>query len=183
MMRRRNAQAKQLQEGVNMDDDLLLKMEGRWYLIYSGCPLWLKDDINTISFNYIVRHVGEELVLEDRVEYIKNGKMRFRLGYDYPVEGIQNTFRWKGRGVNRTFRNHFEVVILEAEYMVLFFEKTLTSPTSIDILTRQRHIPQPLEEEIFQAVRDNPTVSEYFKDIRRVKQVQGNVTAPGAPSP
>lgn len=166
-----------------MDDDLLLQMEGRWYLIYSGCPLWLKEDINTVSFNYTVRHIGEELVLEDRVEYIKNGKMRFRLGYDYPVQGIHNTFRWKGRGVNRTFRNHFEVVILEEEYMVLFFEKTLTSPTAIDILTRQRHMPKPLEEEIFQAVRENPTVADYFNDIRRVKQVQGNVTTLKAPSP
>lgn len=151
-----------------MDDNLLLMMEGRWHLQYSGCPLWLKDEINTVTFHYGARHLGEELVLEDRVEYIKNGRMRFRLGIDYPVDGIPRTFKWKGRGVNRTFRNHFEVSLINGSYMVLFFEKTLTSPTSIDILTRARTISEEEKEEIFQAIRDNLTVRDYLQDVRPV---------------
>lgn len=156
----------------NVADDLLLRMEGRWYLAYSGCPLWQKPEINTVSFNFHPRHLGEELVLEDRVEYIKNGKMRFRLGFDYPVEGIFNTFRWKGKGVNRTFRNHFEVTLITEDFMVLFFEKTLTSPTSIDILTRERLAGKDLMERIFDQIRNNETISAYLKDVRQVRQTQ-----------
>lgn len=158
----------------NINDDLLLAMEGRWYLQYSGCPLWQKNGIHTISFNFHIRHKGEDLVLEDRVEYIKNGKMRFRLGFDYPVEGIRNTFRWKGKGVNRTFRNHFEVTLINDRYMVLFFEKTLTSPTSIDIVTRSRSITRELEAEIFNAVRGNATIADYLDQVDRIRHTGTN---------
>ncbi len=154
-----------------MDDNLLLMMEGRWHLQFTGCQLWLKDGINTVTFHYGARHIGEELVLEDRVEYIRKGKMRYRLGYDYPVDGIPNTFKWKGKGMNRTFRGHFEVSIINREYMVLFFEKTLTSPTSIDILTRARIISEEKKQEIFQAVRDNITIRDYLEAVRPVDQV------------
>lgn len=153
-----------------MDENLLHLMEGRWHLQYSGCPIWQKEEIDTVTFHYGAIHLGEDLVLEDRVEYIKNGKMRFRLGYDYPVEGIPRTFKWKGKGVNRTFRNHFEVSILKGDFMVLFFEKTLTSPTAIDILTRARIISETQKEEIFQAIRDNSTISDYLADVRLVTQ-------------
>lgn len=156
----------------NVDDDLMLQMEGRWYLQYSGCPLWIKEEITTVSFNYHVRHLGEDLVLEDRVEYIRSGKMRFRLGYDYPVEGIANTFRWRGKGINRTFRNHFEVSLLNEHCMVLFFQKTLTSPTSIDVLTPQRIITPEKAALIEAAVLANETVAPYWKEVRRVRQTQ-----------
>lgn len=153
----------------NLNDDLLLAMEGRWYLQYSGCPLWHRSEVHTVSFNFHIRHKGEELVLEDRVEYIKNGKMRFRLGFDYPVQGIRNTFKWKGKGANRTFRNHFEVTIINERFMVLFFEKTLTSPTSIDILTRGKSMTPAEETEIYQAVSRHFTLVEYLKDMHRVR--------------
>ncbi len=154
-----------------MDDNLLLNMEGRWYLQYTGSPLWHKEEIHTISFNYSVKHHGEELVLLDRVEYIRNNKMRFRLGVDFPVDGIARTFKWKGRGINRTFRKHFEVTIITDEYMVLFFEKTLTSPTSLDVVTRSRTLSDELKNEIFSAIEKNWTIQEYREDLQRIEQI------------
>lgn len=153
---------------TQMDDNLLLMMEGRWHLQFSGCPIWLKNDVNTVTFHFGAMHQGEELVLEDRVEYIRNGKMRFRLGIDHPVDGIPRTFQWKGKGVNRTFRNHFEVAIINEKYLVLFFEKTITSPTAIDILTRARIITESQKETIFQAVRENITIRDYLDAVRPV---------------
>lgn len=154
-----------------MDDNLLLKMEGRWYLQYTGSPLWHKKEIHTITFNYKVKHHGEELVLLDRVEYIRANKMRFRLGVDFPVDGIARTFQWKGRGINRTFRKHFEVVLITMEYMVLFFESTLTSPTSLDVVTRSRTMSENLKVEIFSAIEKNWTIQEYLKDLKRIDQI------------
>ena len=154
-----------------MGDNLMLMMEGRWHLQYSGCHIWQKGEINAVTFHYGTKHLGEELVLEDRVEYIRNGKMRFRLGIDYPVEGIPRTFKWKGKGVNRTFRNHFEVSILNDDYMVLFFEKTITSPTAIDILTRARIISAAKKAEIFQMIRENLTIREYLADVKKVSMI------------
>ena len=51
------------------------------------------------------------------------------------------------------------------------FEKTLTSPTSIDILTRARIISEEKKQEIFQAVRDNITIRDYLEAVRPVDQV------------
>lgn len=75
-----------------MNYDYMDEISGRWFLQYSGSPFWKRDDINTISFNFKARHEGEELILDDKVEYRKNGKMRFRLGTDYPVEAFERTF-------------------------------------------------------------------------------------------
>ncbi|GEM_PF-841996 len=154
-----------------MSEDTILKLiEGRWYLQYSGSPLWSKEDVSKVTFNYKLIHRGETLVLEDKVEYMKNGKMRFRLGYDYPVEGIPMTFKWKGVGVNRFYRNRFEVTILTPDYMVMFFEKTITSPTSIDILTRNKTITEEFKNQIFKEISENQTVKEFLGSIEKVTQ-------------
>lgn len=146
-------------------------IEGRWYLQYTGSPFWQDDDISLISFNFSVLHKGEDLVLEDKVEYRKNGKMRFRLGYDYPVESFERTFKWKGREINRFFRNRFEITILEQDYMVLFFEKTIISPASIDIVTRSKKIDEDLKNEIFEKIRNNVTISAYLEEVEEVNKV------------
>lgn len=154
-----------------MSEDALLKLiEGRWYLQYSGSPMWSKLDISTVTFNYKLLHRGEKLALEDKVEYMKGGKMRFRLGYDYHYEDIPMTFKWKGIGVNRFFRNRFEISILTEDYMVLFFEKTITSPTGIDILTRRKEISPEYEKQIFSEIEKNQTVNQYLEKVEKVTQ-------------
>ncbi len=35
-----------------MIDREMQKMEGRWFLQYSGCPSWKKGSIDTISFDF-----------------------------------------------------------------------------------------------------------------------------------
>lgn len=156
-----------------MDEDEILKaIEGRWYLQYSGSPMWVREGISTVTFDYKLLHKGEMLVLEDKVEYMRDGKMRFRMGYDYPVEDIPLTFRWKGRGLNRFFRNRFEISIFNEKYIVLFFEKTVTSPTSIDVLTRDREVDDLLLDEIFDTIRNNKTVGYFLDKLGKVSQNQ-----------
>lgn len=153
-----------------MRDNELKKVEGRWYLNFSGSPLWQKDEYTIITFNYSLIHKGEELVLEDKVEYMKNGKMRFRLGYDYSIEEFQRTFKWKGVGINRYFRNRFEISILEDNYMVLFYEKTILSPASIDIVSKYKVIDEKLEDEIFKRIEENETIAQYLSEVEKIEQ-------------
>ena len=61
-----------------MIDREMQKMEGRWFLQYSGCPLWKKGSIDTISFDFELMHKGEDLVLKEQVEYRKNSKMKVK---------------------------------------------------------------------------------------------------------
>ena len=154
-----------------MSFDYLSEISGRWFLQYTGSPYWKRADINTISFNYKAVHKGEEFVLEDKVEYKKSGKMRFRLGTDYPVEAFERTFEWKAKGINKFFRNRFEISLLEKDYMVLFYEKTLLSPACIDIVTRNKILEDNLKQEIFSRISNNITLSTYLKDVEKVNKV------------
>lgn len=154
-----------------MVTNYMKEIEGRWYLQFTGNPLWQKDEISTITFNYTLKHFGEELALDDKVEYNRNGKMRFRLGVDYPVEGFEKTFKWKGKGINRFFRNRFEITFLEKEFMVLFFEKTITSPACIDIVTRDKNLSPELEDKIFKMIAENETICTYLQDVEEVTKL------------
>jgi hypothetical protein len=69
-----------------MTDREMKKMEGRWFLQYSGCPLWKRVNIDTISFDYELMHKGENLVLKEQVEFRKNGKMKMKKGFEIPDE-------------------------------------------------------------------------------------------------
>lgn len=153
-----------------MKDKDLKKLEGRWYLQFSGSPFWQKENFSIITFNFNMVHKGEELVLEDRVEYMKNGKMRFRLGYDYPIEEFERTFKWKGKGINRFFRNRFEISYLEEDFLVIFYEETILSATCLDIVTRKRKIDEKLEDRIFSLIAKNETISQYLADVERIDQ-------------
>lgn len=152
-----------------MNDSQLKNVEGRWYLQFSGSPFWQKDDFSIITFNYTLIHKGEELVLEDRVEYMRNGMMRFRLGYDYPVEEFLNTFRWKGVGINRFFRNRFEISIINPEYMVIFYEKTVLSPACLDIVTREKTPGAELEDRIFREICASETLCPYLQNVEKIQ--------------
>lgn len=155
-----------------MTDDLFHALEGRWFLQYSGCPLWQKKTIREVTYRYKAIHRGEELVLEDRVEFLNRGRMRFRWAYDLPVEGIPNTFRWKGLGVNRAFRRYFEVLEVTEDYLVLFFEKTLVSPTALDIATRSRRPEAEVLAKILDKLAKNPNLTEFVNQLEKVKQTE-----------
>jgi len=150
-----------------MNDKELKRMEGRWYLQYSGCPLWKRGSIDTISFNYDVQHKGEELVLHEQVEYRKNGKMKMKRGFEIPVEGTES-FSWKGAGMNRIFRNGSRVLHLQEGMLVMWFERTLSTPESIDVLTRKKHLNAQESTHILQLVANLPEASPYLADLESV---------------
>ena len=54
--------------------------------------------------------------------------------------------------------------------MVKFFEKTITTPTSIDILTRNKTITEEFKNQIFKEICENQTVKEFLGSIEKVTQ-------------
>ena len=87
-----------------MTDKELKKLEGRWFLQYSGCPMWKKTNIDTISFNYELKHMGEELVLKEQLEFRRNGKMRMKRGYEISSDDSE-TLTWKGKVIEYCINN------------------------------------------------------------------------------
>lgn len=151
-----------------MVDSTLKAMEGRWFLQYTGCPMWKRGNVDAISYNYSLQHRGEELVLKDVVEFRRNGKMRTKSGIDIP-ESDGKTFHWKGIGMsNRFFRDKSRILILEDDLLVVWFEKTLSTPESIDILTRKRYLNSRESEYIFARIQKEQELAPYLEELEAV---------------
>lgn len=150
-----------------MRDKQMQKMEGRWYLQYSGCPMWKKGSIDTISFDYELMHKGEDLVLKEQVEYRKNGKMKMKKGFEVPVdEGT--SFRWQGAGMNKLFRNSSKVLYNDDGILIIWFEKTVSIPESIDVLTKKKHLTAQESGYIFQLLETIENARRFIPQLESV---------------
>lgn len=150
-----------------MNDRELKKLEGRWFLQYSGCPLWQKGSIDTISFNYELMHKGENLVLKEKVEFRKNGKMKIKRGFEIPMED-SNVLKWKGIGMNKFFRNQSKVLYNKEGILIMWFEKTISTPESIDVLTRKKHLSAEESAYIFSILENLKETSGYIGELESV---------------
>lgn len=150
-----------------MNDRELKKLEGRWFLQYSGCPLWQKGSIDTISFNYELMHKGENLVLKEKVEFRKNGKMKTKRGFEIPMED-SNVLNWKGIGMNKFFRNQSKVLYNKEGILIMWFEKTISTPESIDVLTRKKHLNAEESAYIFSILENLKETSGYIGELESV---------------
>ncbi|MGB4588742.1 MAG: hypothetical protein WBI17_05835 [Clostridiaceae bacterium] len=144
----------------------LKKLEGRWVLQYSGCPMWRKTNIDTITFNYELQHRGEELVLREQVEFRRNGKMKSKRGYEIPSED-SDLMTWKGIGMNKLFRTHSKVLYNHDGILIMWFEKTMQYPESIDVLTRKKHLSAHESEYIFTILKGKD-FSAYLDELESV---------------
>lgn len=150
-----------------MIDREMQKMEGRWFLQYSGCPLWKKGSIDTISFDFELMHKGEDLVLKEQVEFRKNSKMKVKKGFEIPDEKT-GTFHWRGVGMNRLFRNTSKVLYNAEGILVMWFEKTISAPESIDILTRKKHLTAQESGYIFRILETIEDARKFIPNLESV---------------
>ena len=150
-----------------MNDRELKMMEGRWFLQYSGCPFWQKGNIDTISFNYELMHKGEDLVLKEKVEFRKNGKMKIKRGFEIPLEK-SDVLSWKGSGMNRYFRNQSKVLYNMDGILIMWFEKTMSTPESIDVLTRKKHLSAEESAYIFSILENLEDSSKFIGELESV---------------
>lgn len=144
----------------------LKKLEGRWVLQYSGCPMWRKANTDTITFNYELQHRGEELVLREQVEFRRNGKMKSKRGYEIPNDDSE-MMSWKGIGMNKLFRTRSKVLYNQDGILIMWFEKTLHTPESIDVLTRKKHLSAQESEYIF-TILNGKDFSPYLDELESV---------------
>lgn len=150
-----------------MNDRALKKMEGRWFLQYSGCPLWKRGNTDTISFNYELIYRGEELVLKEQVEFRKNGKMKMKRGYEVPTEG-SDILEWRGVGMNRLFRNRSKVLYNDEGILIMWFEKTISTPESLDVLTKKKHLSAGESTYIFSLLENIEGSEKYMEELESV---------------
>jgi hypothetical protein len=128
-------------------------MHGEWYVVASNFPMWIKGDKQYPRFNYDVEVNGTTVGLRDEVRYVQDNKPRVIKGFDKPLNQLNTAFEWRGEGLLWLIRSRWQIINYDKQnknWLVIFFKKTLFTPSGIDIVSRKPMLPPAVIDEIMQ---------------------------------
>ncbi len=131
-------------------------LEGRWHIVLSNFPMWLKGDKTSPSLNYAVETKCAVTGLRDEVISQKRGKPQSIVGFDTPLESTNTRFLWRGKRLLSLLTSHWEIVHLEAhlQWAIIHFEKTLFTPEGYDVIARRKQLSPEMLADIQSALRE-----------------------------
>jgi hypothetical protein len=123
-------------------------LPGRWYIVATNFPMWLKGDRLHPTFNYTLLDEGR-LLDEVRYQRARDGKPGSITGYD-TVQGDGSAFVWRGKGLLFIARSYWRVenVAADGTFALIRFEKTLFTPAGVDVITRSASVDAALRSDI-----------------------------------
>lgn len=118
----------------------LFQLEGKWFIVMSNFPMWLKGDKDSPSFNYAVVKRKNGMFLSDRVSYFQKGKEKEINGFDKVISADNSEFIWRGRGILKLLKSRWEVLYMDPknQWAIIYFEKTLFTPEGYDVISRHK---------------------------------------------
>lgn len=127
---------------MNTEHLNLADWEGRWYIVLTNFPMWLKGDKTSPSLNYTAQARGGIMGLRDEVLSWKNGKQTTILGFDTPEGADNRRFVWRGRGILSLLTSVWELVYIDStrHWAIIHFEKTLFTPEGYDVVCRAKQL-------------------------------------------
>lgn len=123
-------------------------LPGRWYVVATNFPMWLKGDRLHPTFNYTPLD-DERLLDEVRYQRARDGKPGIISGYD-TVHGDGSAFTWRGKGLLFIARSQWRVehVAADGAFALIRFEQTLFTPSGFDVITRSATVDAALRAAI-----------------------------------
>jgi lipocalin len=117
-------------------------LEGKWYILWSNFPMWLKGDKTSPTFNYKVATKNGIKGLTDNVEYLQNGIVKSIKGFDKPLNENNTSFEWRGNGLLSLLSSKWQILYFDNDenWAIIYFEKTLFTPTGYDIIAREKNL-------------------------------------------
>lgn len=133
-----------------MQDITLHQLEGTWFIQMTNFPMWLKGDKKEPTFNYTITEKSGKKVLYDVVTYVKNGKNKSIIGYDYPVDASNTSFVWRGKGILFFLKSKWKLIHFDEDqdWALIYFEKTLFTPEGYDVISRKEELPSNVKNDI-----------------------------------
>lgn len=118
----------------------LQALEGKWYIILSNFPMWLKGDKTNPTFNYKQAERDGVLGLIDEVKYTQNGRQKSINGFDKPLNNENTAFEWRGNGLLSLLSSKWGILHIETteNWAIIYFEKTLFTPKGYDVISRDK---------------------------------------------
>lgn len=132
----------------------LQTLEGKWYIILSNFPMWLKGDKTNPTFNYKVAEKDGTWGLKDEVKYIQNGRTKSINGFDKPLNSENTAFEWRGNGLLSLLSSKWQILYVDTtdQWVIIYFEKTLFTPKGYDVICREKQpnalIMKKIEEKL-----------------------------------
>lgn len=145
--------------------------EGRWWIVASTFPMWLKGGRRNPCFNYRVVADGEAWALDDRVAYQRNGRERVIAGVSRPLDAEATHFTWRGRGWLAIARSRWEGFAPDPErpdVVAVLFERTLFTPAGLDVIARSETLDDGILHATAQRLRQHPRASAHVDALLRL---------------
>lgn len=122
--------------GINLD---LMDLSGKWYIIQTNFPMWLKGNKTNPTFNYTFQIRKHQAILLDEVIYTKKGKEKKITGYDKPDDLTNTLFTWRGKGILKLLKSKWKILYLDKadQWAIIYFEMTLFTPAGYDVISRK----------------------------------------------
>ncbi len=146
----------------------LQALEGKWYIILSNFPMWLKGDKTNPTFNYKKSEKDGVLGLIDEVKYTQNGRTKSINGFDKPLNTENTSFEWRGNDLLSLLSSKWQVLYFDImdNWAIIYFEKTLFTPKGYDVICREKQPNNLIMRKIEEKLRELK-ISEKLKKISK----------------
>lgn len=133
----------------------LRKFEGKWHIILSNFPMWLKGDKINPTFNYKIAERSGVIGLTDEVKYTQNDRIKTINGFDKPLNSENTSFEWRGNGLLSLLSSKWQVLYLDntENWAIIYFEKTLFTPKGYDVICREKQPNSLIMRKIEETIR------------------------------
>lgn len=145
--------------------DFLEKLEGKWHILFTNFPMWLKGDKINPTFNYEISTKNGKRGLRDEVKYFQKGKIKSINGFDEPLNENDLSFEWRGNGLLSVLTSRWKILYFneQTNWAIIEFEKTLFTPKGYDVICREKQPNELLLEEINKKVKELNLVKKLKK--------------------
>ena len=120
-------------------------LEGKWFVVATNFPMWLKKENTGPNFNYTnFREKNNKLVFDDCVMYVKDKSPKKIKGKDKQKTKDELKFSWRGKGLLGLFKSNWRIIASDKEgrWIAIYSTKTLVSPEGVDIIARKKDLSE-----------------------------------------
>ncbi len=117
----------------------LHELEGKWHIILTNFPMWLKGDKKSPNFNYKMAESDGVMGLLDEVKYTQKGRIKSINGFDKPLNIENTSFEWRGNGLLSLLSSKWQFLYLDSnkQWAIIYFEPTLFTPKGYDVICKE----------------------------------------------
>lgn len=117
----------------------LHELEGKWHVILTNFPMWLKGDKQSPNFNYKMAESDGVIGLLDEVKYTQKGRTKSINGFDKSLNIENTSFEWRGNGLLSLLSSKWQILYLDStkQWAIIYFEPTLFTPKGYDVICRE----------------------------------------------